>query len=171
MDCIICKRKLKGFQQKFCSDTCRIFNKSEVARKLRLKRKKKFPPKYCILCKKSFLPIRVAHVFCSIKCRDTANVISRKEARHARGLRPAVSPMDLIKSTIPKNLEKHKSPVFNSSCSENKNQILEFIKKGGEITKFPSAPSGKTPEVNAAYGWIPDDLFGSSLMYEMGDEE
>ena len=79
--------------------------------------------------------------------------------------------MSFLKSEIPKNLETHKSPTFNSSCSENKNQILEFIKKGGEITKFPSAPAGKTPEVNSAYGWIPDELFGSALMYEMGDEE
>tara|TARA_R110000824_G_scaffold26616_2_gene91212 strand:- start:174 stop:413 length:240 start_codon:yes stop_codon:yes gene_type:complete len=79
--------------------------------------------------------------------------------------------MDCFRSEIPENLETHKSPVFNSSCSENKNQILEFIKNGGEITKFPSAPAGKTPEVNSAYGWIPDELFGSALMYEMGDEE
>ena len=171
MDCVICSKKLKGFQQKFCSDSCRIFNKTEVVRKLRLKRKQKFPPKYCILCKKSFSPIRVAHVFCSIKCRDTANVISRKEARHARGLRPAVSPMDLIKSTIPKNLEKHSSPIFRPHCSDNKNQILEFLKKGGEITKFPSLPAGKTPDVNTAYAWIPEVLINSSLFYEMGEEE
>jgi predicted nucleic acid-binding Zn ribbon protein len=171
MDCVICKRKLKGFQTKFCSDTCRIFNKTEVVRKLRLKRKTKFPPKYCILCKKSFSPIRVAHVFCSIKCRDTANVISRKEARHARGLRPAVSPMDLIKSTIPKNLEKHSSPIFRPHCSDNKNQILEFLENGGEITKFPSVPAGKTPDVNTAYVWIGDENLRSTLLYEMGDEE
>ena len=171
MDCVICSKKLKGFQQKFCSDSCRIFNKTEVVRKLRLKRKKKFPPKYCILCNKSFSPIRLAHVFCSIKCRDTANVISRKEARHARGVRPAVSPMDLIKSTIPENTEKHKSPTFNQNCSENKNQILEFLKNGGEITKFRSATAGKTPDVNTVYAWIPEELIDSKLFYEMGDEE
>jgi hypothetical protein len=79
--------------------------------------------------------------------------------------------MHFLRSEIPKNLETHSSPEFNQNCSENKNQILEFIKNGGEITKFPSAPAGKTPEVNSAYGWIPDDLFGSALMYEMGDEE
>ena len=170
MDCVICSKKLKGFQQKFCSDSCRIFNKTEVVRKLRLKRKKKFPPKYCILCNKSFSPIRFAHIFCSIKCRDTANIASRKEARHARGLRPAVSPMDLIKSTIPKNTEKHSSPIFRPHCSDNKNQILEFLEKGGEITKFPSVIARKTPDVNTAYVWLEDENLRSALLYEMGDE-
>jgi len=171
MDCVICSKKLKGFQQKFCSDSCRIYNKIEVARKLREKLKKKIPPKYCILCNKSFPPKHLSHAFCSIKCRDIFNISSRKEARRARGLRPIVRPMNCVISIPPENLEKHKSPVFNTNCSHNKNQILEFIKKGGEITKFPSATAGKTPDVNTVYAWIPDELIDSKLFYEMGDEE
>ena len=171
MDCVICKRKLKGFQQKFCGDFCAIYHKKERARKLAQKRRKKYPPKFCVICKSTFMPIRNHHVVCSKDCRSKLNIRRTKEKRLARGLRPQISPMHFLRSEIPKNLETHSSPVFNSSCSENKNQILEFIKKGGEITKFPSAPAGKTPEVNSAYGWIPEELIDSKLFYEMGDEE
>ena len=171
MDCVICKRKLKGLQRKFCGDFCAVYHKIERARILAKKRRKKYPPKFCIICKNTFKPIRRHHVTCSKDCRSKLNIIRTKEKRHARGLRPQVSPMSFLKSEIPENLETHKSPVFNSSCSENKNQILDFIKKGGEITIFPSAPAGKTPAVNRAYAWIPDELFGSALLYEMGDED
>ena len=171
MDCIICKRKLKGFQQKFCGDTCAKFHKKERAQKLAQKRRKKFPPKFCVICKSTFIPIRNHHYVCSKECRSIANINRERDARHLRPPRRLVRPMDCFRSDIPANLETHQSPTFNQNCSENKNQILEFLKKGGEITKFPNAPAGKTPEVNSAYAWIPDELFGSALMYEMGDED
>jgi len=79
--------------------------------------------------------------------------------------------MGFLRSDIPENLETHSTPVFNQNCSENKNQILEFLKKGGEITKFPSVTAGKTPDVNTVYAWIPEELIDSKLFYEMGDEE
>jgi len=171
MDCVICKRPLKGAQQKYCGESCKVYNKIEVARKLRLKLKKKIPPKICIVCNKSFSPKRLSHAFCSIKCRDKFNISSRKEARHKRGLRPQIRPMDFLRSDIPENLETHSIPIFNQNCSQNKNQILEFLKNGGKITKFRSATAGKTPDVNTVYAWIPEDLIDSSLFYEMGDEE
>ena len=171
MDCLICNRKLKGLQRKFCGDFCAVYHKIERARILAKKRRKKYPPKFCIICKNTFKPIRRHHVTCSKDCRSILNIKRTKEKRLARGLRPQISPMSFLKSEIPENLETHSSPVFNSSCSDNKNQIVDFIKQGGEITKFPSAPPGKTPDVNTAYVWIGDENMRSKLLYEMGDEE
>ena len=171
MECIICKKELKGFQQKFCGDSCAIYHKKERARIKGYKRRKKYPAKSCIVCLKFFKPIRDAHITCSHPCRTKLNIKRIKDKRQARGLLPKVKPMDCFRSEIPDNLETHSSPKFNQNCSDNKNQILDFIKKGGVITKFPNAPAGKTPEVNRAYGWIPDELFGSALLYEMGDED
>ena len=171
MDCLICKRKLKGFQQKFCGDFCATYHKKERSRILRQKRRKKFPPKFCAICKSTFIPIRDLHVVCSKDCRSKLNIERERKARNSRTSRRLIRPMDCFRSEIPDNLETHNSPEFNQNCSDNKNQILDFIKKGGVITIFPNAPAGKTPEVNRAYAWIPDELFGSALLYEMGDED
>ena len=171
MDCIICTRELKGYQKKFCSNTCEVFNKTELAKKRKLKNKIPILPRNCLVCKISFAPIRAAHFCCSLKCRKTLNIEKERGVRHARAPRRIIKPMDCFRSEIPDNLETHREPVFNQNCSDNKIQILEFLKKGGEITRLPTTPPGKTPEVNSAYGWIPDELFGSALMYEMGDEE
>ena len=69
------------------------------------------------------------------------------------------------------NITKHSRPHFNKNCSDNKSAILDFLKRGGKITTLPKAPIGKTPEINMAYGWIPEELFGSALMYEFDEKE
>ena len=158
MNCIICKKPLRGYQKKYCGGSCKDYQRqrTQSAKAARLSILAKKP---CVVCGGVFQPVRKANIVCSIACRITRNKMQKSTAR----VRANCPPPGLRTS-------HHTKPHFNKNCSCNKKEILRFLKNGGKITRLPSAPVGKTPEINMAYGWIPEELFGSALMYKMENE-
>ena len=158
MNCVICKRPLTGYQKKYCGESCASY-KSQRDQK-RKGGRYAIPKKPCVVCGGVFQPVRKANIVCSIACRITRNKMQKSTARVRANCPPHVL-----------RTSHHTKPHFNKNCSCNKKEILRFLKNGGKITRLPSAPVGKTPEIHLAYGWIPEELFGSALMYEMDENE
>ena len=156
MNCTICKKPLSGFQKKYCSDSCATYVKQ-------IKEKRKWRVEFskiaCLICGGVFQQKRNDHVICSINCR----IARRKLKRGNQKGNFYPPPLHLLKTI------QHSKPHFNSNCSDNKKAILAFLASGGKITKFPNAKINKTPAVNLGYGWIPDELIGTSLMREIDE--
>ena len=159
MKCVVCNRELKGSQKKYCGHSCSGYVKQENEKRRVIRNL--LPPRPCAVCGGVFQPVRRANIVCSRECGIIRNVAMKKAAAAAK---ISARPKPVLK------IMRHTKPHFNQNCNSNKKEILRFIKKGGQITKLPSAPSGKSPEINMNYGWIPDELFGSALMYEIDDE-
>ena len=158
MDCVICKKKLKGFQKKYCGDSCADYQKQIV--QSQKGGRHSVPKKPCVVCGGVFQPVRKANIVCSRSCGNVRNKMIKKASRDRANCPPPLL-----------NITKHSRPHFNKNCSDNKSAILDFLKRGGKITTLPKAPIGKTPGINMAYGWIPEELFGSALMYEFDEKE
>tara|TARA_R110000803_G_scaffold38224_1_gene82541 strand:- start:20 stop:493 length:474 start_codon:yes stop_codon:yes gene_type:complete len=152
MNCVICKRELSGYQKKYCSRTCSEYIKAKIQHR---KFAKELGKRTCDICGTVFRPIRRNNIVCSRKCLSKRNAQMRKAERLQFNY---VKPLEFI---------QHTKPHFNKNCSENKSAIKAYLKTGGKITTLPTAPSGKSPDVNIKFGWIPNDLYGNGLLYEM----
>jgi hypothetical protein len=155
MNCVICKRELSGYQKKYCSRTCSEYIKAKIQHR---KFAKELGKRTCDICGTVFNPIRRNNIVCSRKCLSKRNAQMRKAERLQFNY---VKPLTFI---------QHSKPHFNKNCSENKSAIKAYLKTGGKITTLPTAPSGKSPDVNIKFGWIPNDLYGNGLLYEMDFE-
>lgn len=153
MRCIVCKRPLSGLKKKFCSLTCAQYLKQKKAQQEKFANKAATRP--CVECGEFFQPVSRKHMTCSRHCLYERNLKQKKESRR-----------QLICNSVITNVS-HTKPIFNKNCSHNKSAIEEFLKRGGRITTLPNAPAGKSPEVNLRFGWIPEELFGNALLYEM----
>ncbi len=152
MKCIVCNRPLSGFKKKYCSRTCAEYLKQKAQAE---KFTKKPARKPCVECGEFFQPVRLSHLLCSRQCLSKRNLKQKKEARRQLIYNPVIDTIS------------HTKPIFNKNCSENKSAIEDFLKRGGKITTLPKAPAGKSPDINLRYGWIPEELFGSALLYEL----
>ena len=153
--CIICKNLLIGFQKKYCSRTCGDYQK---ARKQHRKFVKALGTRKCLVCKDSFKPVRANNIFCSPAC------LQKHQAKARRSGRVLGIPNPKLK------ILKHSKPFFNQNCSENKTAIENYLKNGGKISTLPVAPAGKSPEVSFKHAWVPTEIYGNGLLYDMGEE-
>ena len=155
MNCVICKNQLSGFQKKYCSRTCADYKKSATqARKFA----KHLVERECPVCKTSFLPRRANNRFCSSEC------LRKNHAKHRRsGNILNIKPCKL-------KILEHTNPHFNKNCSENKSAIKAYLKNGGKISTLPISPSGKSPDINIKHGWLPSEIYGYGLLFDIGDE-
>ncbi len=155
MECIICKKLLKGYQKKYCSQTCQDYKKAERQHR---KFVRELGTRQCPVCKTSFQPIRRNNIYCSPTC------LKKNHAKQRR--------LGNIINTKPGKLKiiEHSKPHFNQNCSDNKSAIKEYLKNGGKITTLPVAPAGKTPEINFKHAWVPTELYGNGLLYDIGEE-
>tara|TARA_R110000787_G_scaffold148706_1_gene262601 strand:- start:516 stop:989 length:474 start_codon:yes stop_codon:yes gene_type:complete len=155
MNCIICKNLLTGFQKKYCSQTCADFKKAKTQNR---KFVKELNTRKCSVCKTSFKPVRANNIYCSIVC------LKKNQAKRRRlGEILNIKPSKL-------NIIEHTKPHFNQNCSENKSAIKDYLKNGGKISTLPVAPSGKSPEVNFKHAWVPTEIYGNGLLYDIGEE-
>ena len=155
MNCIICRNTLSGLQKKYCSRTCADFQKAERQHR---KFAKDLGTRKCPVCKTDFKPLRSNNIFCSQDC------LQKHQAKAKRSGRA------LHISTIPLNVVTHTNPHFNENCNSNKTEILRYLKNGGTITTLPVAPAGKSPQVSFKHAWVPTEIYGNGLLYDMGEE-
>ena len=71
-----------------------------------------------------------------------------------------------VKPSSPLKIKYIKTAKFCEN-DNTKDAVLEYLKSGGEITKFPDSPAGKTPDVNLHLGFTTDQLCGYGLEYEL----
>ena len=152
--CIICKTLLTGYQKKYCSRTCGEYVK---AKKQHRKFMRELGPRKCPVCKTSFMPKRANNIYCKSDCLKK----NQEKARRSGCLQI---------TNMPENIILHNKPHFNQNCSQNKSAIEYDLKNGGKISSLPVAPSGKAPDVNFKYAWVPTEIYGNGLLYELGEE-
>tara|TARA_R110000803_G_scaffold80026_2_gene145764 strand:+ start:387 stop:872 length:486 start_codon:yes stop_codon:yes gene_type:complete len=152
--CIICANLLKGSQKKYCSRTCADYQTAQTQNK----KTKELGKKKCLVCKTSFFPVRTSNIYCSKDCLQKVHAKQRR--------------LGNILNIVPNKLKihKHSKPHFNQNCSDNKIAIKAYLKNGGKISTLPIAPTGKAPDVNFKYAWVPTEIYGNGLLYDMGEE-
>ena len=155
LDCIICKNTLSGFQKKYCSRTCADYKKAKTQHR---KFVKDLGNRKCPVCKTSFLPVRSNNIFCSQDCLRKNHAKQRRSGNILN-----------IKPSKLKILE-HSKPHFNKNCSDNKSAIKAYLKNGGKISTLPISPSGKSPDINIKHGWLPSEIYGCGLLFDIGEE-
>ena len=153
--CVVCKNLLIKLQKKYCSRTCADFKK---AKRQHRKFARFLGSRKCPVCKTSFKPVRLNNIFCSTDCLKKNQVKARRSGNN------------IPITEIPLNIIKHNKPHFNQNCSDNKSAIKDYLKNGGKISTLPVAPSGKSPEVNFKHAWVPTEIYGNGLLYDMGEE-
>tara|TARA_R110000796_G_scaffold20604_2_gene61213 strand:+ start:2050 stop:2523 length:474 start_codon:yes stop_codon:yes gene_type:complete len=155
MNCIICKNQLSGFQKKYCSRSCADYKKANTQHR---KFVKDLGNRKCPVCKTLFKPVRSNNIYCSKDC------LQKNHAKQRRSGQILFSPTTKLK------ILEHKKPHFNKNCSDNKLAIKAYLKNGGKISTLPVAPSGKSPDVNFKHAWVPTEIYGNGLLYDMGEE-
>ena len=172
-DCEECGKILTGIKSRFCSQTCYIFRKRKRAKEFAQKWRWRFPEKQCEECGKTFKPIREIQFNCSSICGQK-NARRKAAAKRAKMKKfPRSHPMRNFYSkkkeeVLPKNTSYVTTAEFNP-VDKTKDAVLEFLKKGGKIKKFPESPRAKIPAVSFKYdfGGIENE-FTDELMEEYG---
>ena len=172
-NCDECGKTLTGMKTRFCSDACYLYAKGIRQIKKSVLFHTNFKPRPCVTCSAEFRPKRKAHYTCSRACSQIEAMRKQKAKRAAEPPREK-QPPDTFRYTkvAPEKITTHVKPVFCQSDGVHqtlKNEVLRFIKKGGCITKLPAQMDGKTPAINFAHSWHPDELMGFG--YEIAAQE
>ena len=170
--CIVCSKKLTGKKRKYCSEKCYLKLRVPFEREHYRKHSPLLPNRNCIWCEKSFRPRGEVHVCCNRNCRTKLEQYKQREKRkqaptsmHKWGKHGWVIRPDFIETTLtdePMSLQN----------SEHKNEIEEYLAKGGKIESLPNQINGKTPDVNLNNlgGFSVETLYGFGYELQLMEE-
>ena len=165
--CCQCSGELSGLRTRFCSDTCSDQNAKERAeRKYNLLRKF-IEDRICITCKERYTPRTTRQECCSRSCREIYIIRARREARlknraNFTSKKCQDANKHFLGSLSNKIMIQGEDQNSNLDNSDFKNQIEEYFKKGGKVTRI-SPTIGRSPSVGIPLnfgGWTPETLIG-----------
>ena len=174
--CIICSRELGHYKKRFCGGSCYQYykKKRDKIRYDLIKASYKEIP--CSVCQEMFKPIRKNNTACSRACSVIqAKNRQHEKRKHVRKIIPKSKDKPLGRFRIPtkpininQNKDKFKylkTANFNPSDT-TKSAVLEYLKKGNTILKYPDEPRAKIPSVNLKNGWTIEEKIGFGYEYE-----
>ena len=173
LKCKICSKKLTGYKKKFCGEICYQQYKKNRAKRVYELRKKRYPERQCSVCEIMFFPIRLNVTACSRECskiqgarKQKARILKMKTFKPAR---PFEERILNISKDVKTRCKRVKTAQFNESDT-TKDAVLDYLKKGNTILKFPDSPRAKVPSVNMVNGHTVEAKIGFGHEYEIDEE-
>ena len=172
--CIVCDKNLGGYKKRFCGDVCYKKHKQKRDKIRRDMNRTWLPETECVICGEKFQPIRDDNESCSRACsvinaKNKQQIKRKKQKKFER-----VSPMDKRGPVIaPRDFSKFKrvnTATFNPNDT-TKEAVLEYLKKGNTILKFPDEPRSKIPSVHIRFGTTIEERMGFGFEYENEEQD
>ena len=167
-NCVSCSKKLTGLRTRFCGDVCYGNHKTSRAKAQAEMMRRKNPSRNCTICGEEFFPLRQDNTACSKGCSQIQAKDRQKEKRAELRKFEPVKPLKVRNPLVPVDqtkLKRVKTAEFRVGDT-TKNQVLQYLRSGGTILKFPDEPRAKTPDVNVQFGHTMDELMGFGLEYD-----
>lgn len=172
--CFVCKKPLPPKKQRFCGSVCYKNHVSERDKRKWDLIRKQIPKRPCIICEDVFQPVRLNNVSCCKICGGIHAKNKQQEKRVKRKTLIKVAPLGKRKPVdIPIDITKCKhltSAKFNPKDT-TKPAVLEYLKKGNTILKFPDEPRAKIPAVSVRFGHNIETSMGFGYEYENEEQE
>ena len=181
-NCVICNEELIPPRKKFCSEGCYLTEKSEKEKRRVAMMRRMKPQRECTICSERFSPLRDDHTACSKFC----SAIQAKKKRKERLAKiKKFGPTKPMESVFENDLKKHRkiflekriTPVSSliTSCEFNpsdktKEEVLDFLRNGGKITKYVDSPPLKTPDALPHTRQIREDMSVYGIEYTPEEE-
>ena len=181
-NCVICNEELPPQRKKFCSEKCYLTEKSEKEKRRVAMMRRMKPKRECTICSEKFFPLRNDHTACSKVCSGVQAKEKRKERLAKMRKFGPTKPME---SVFAKDIKKHRkiflekriTPVSTlvTSCNFNpsdktKEDVLNFLKNGGKITRYIDSPPLKTPDALLHTRQIREDMTVYGIEYTPEEE-
>lgn len=166
--CALCGGKLTGLRTRFCSSNCADLYEQQRKKKkydlIRLHLK----DKECVVCGDKYTPRTSRQEVCTRNCRIILTNSKRKNKKASTQDNSVWETTSVIKQHfVTQELTEEITMLSNSKYS---NEIQEYLKSGGKVTKLSPQISGFTPSVGVALklgGWSVESLQGFGIEHEI----
>ena len=169
--CVECGGILTGLRTRYCSNNCaRAYDEKRRRKKYDLIRLH-LKDKECVVCGDKYTPRTSRQTVCTRNCRIILTNSKRKNKKADTQDNSAWETASTIKQHfVTQEITEEVTMLPNSKFS---NEIQEYLKSGGKVTKLSPQISGSTPSVGVALklgGWSTEQLQGFGVEIDLMEE-